>query len=230
MTPRVTIYIVRRLLPGPDIEIDPAEAMVDPRRRRVFARPWVGLCMVSSIDGATAVEGRSGGLSSPTDTAVLVALRGLADVVLVGAETVRAEDYGPPKRAGLRVGVVTRQADRLDWDSALFASGAAFVVTTESAPPLPVPTVRAGSTTVDFTAALAQIDATVIHVEGGPRLNGALFDAAVVDEVNLTVSPHLVGGDSARIISDSASALRRFRLAHILHDADFLFLRYLAER
>ena len=90
-------------------------------------RPWVALCMVASIDGSTVFDGASGGLSNPTDIAVLLQLRSLAQVILVGAGTANTEGYGPPS-GGQRVGVVTR-AGSVDFDSDLFTSGAGFVVT-----------------------------------------------------------------------------------------------------
>jgi hypothetical protein len=70
-------------------------------------RPWVGLCMVNSIDGSTVVDGRSTELSSANDLAVLLGLRRLADIIIVGAGTVRGEGYGPPDILDQRVGVVT---------------------------------------------------------------------------------------------------------------------------
>lgn len=51
--------------------------------------------MIFSADGAAAFGGRAGPLSCPTDQRLLKILRGLADVVLVGAGTARAENYGP---------------------------------------------------------------------------------------------------------------------------------------
>lgn len=53
--------------------------------------------MIFSADGAAAFGGRAGPLSCPTDQRLLRILRGLADVVLVGAGTARAENYGPVK-------------------------------------------------------------------------------------------------------------------------------------
>lgn len=61
-------------------------------------RPWVGMCMVASIDGSTIVAGNSRPLSSPTDQGVLLALRRVADTVLVGAETARVDGYGKPSK------------------------------------------------------------------------------------------------------------------------------------
>jgi riboflavin biosynthesis pyrimidine reductase len=51
--------------------------------------------MIFSADGAATFGGRAGPLSSETDQQLLKILRGFADVVLVGAATARAEDYGP---------------------------------------------------------------------------------------------------------------------------------------
>jgi riboflavin biosynthesis pyrimidine reductase len=218
---------MRRLLPSPATAVVAVDAYADANRRRHDGRPWVGICMVASVDGATAVDGRSGGLSNATDAAVLSALRQHADVVLVGAGTVRAEGYGAPKRPGLRIGVVSSGGVGLDFGSPLFASGAGFVVTTLDAPDLPVDTVRAGHGRVDLLAACGHLDGDFAHVEGGARLNGALLDAGVVDEVNLTISPLLAGGASPRPIDRARDASAPLRLAHLLEEDGFLFTRWL---
>ncbi len=56
--------------------------------------PWLRVNFVSSLDGAVAVDGRSGGLGTPADKQVFGLLRELADVILVGAGTARTENYG----------------------------------------------------------------------------------------------------------------------------------------
>lgn len=221
---------MRRLLPTPVDVISPAEAYADPARRRHDGRPWVGVCMVASVDGATVVDGRSGGLSNETDAAVLRALRELAGVVLVGAGTVRSEGYGPPGAPGLRIGVVSSRGAGLDYESALFRSGAGFVVTAEDSPELPVSTVRAGHGRVDLAGVLGQLDVEFVHVEGGPTLNGALLDADVVDEVNLTISPQLSGGDAPRAFAGASPAGRPLELAHLLEADGFLFTRWMRRR
>jgi riboflavin biosynthesis pyrimidine reductase len=218
---------MRRLLPTPLDDVTPLDAYRDSNRRRDEAgRPWLEVCMVASIDGATVVEGRSGALSSPTDLQVLLALRQLADVIVVGAATVRAERYGAPRKEGQRLGVVTGRATDLDWESPLFASGAGFVITSESAPEVPVDSVRAGSDDIDLDRALRELDATFVHVEGGPRLNGSLFRAGLVDEVNVTTAPRVVGGDGQRLVVGAPPDPTDFRLAHLLEDDGFLFSRY----
>ena len=64
--------------------------------------------------------------------------------------------------------------------------------------------------------------------EGGPELLGSLVDADLVDELCLTTSPLIVGGDGPRIVT-GASAVRRMRLAHLLSEDDALFARYVRE-
>ena len=126
------------------------------RRRRdlaaAYAYPredWLRINMVASVDGATWLDGLSGGLSGDGDRRVFGVLRGLADVILAGAATVRAEGYRParprPAWAELRRGrpptppiaVVTRRLD-LDLDGTLFTDAPPYartiVITTEAAP------------------------------------------------------------------------------------------------
>ncbi len=219
---------MRRLFEYPTDHITVREAY-DVERPRPAGRPWLGVCMVASIDGSTVVDHNSRSLSSKTDQEVLLTLRDLADVLIVGAATVRIEGYGPPRKPGQRVGVVSRTGD-VDAQSALFTSGAGFLILPEDAPPTPIAAVRAGTGDIDFAAALAQLNADFVQAEGGAQLNGALSTADVIDELNLTISPQLAGGDGPRVTSGSAQISRRMRLAHVLEDDGFLFTRYLRDR
>ncbi len=112
---------LRRLHPSPAGPTTPAEAYRGERPvappRPPGPRPWVGLCMIASLDGAVAVDGTSGALGNANDREVLLTLRDLADVVLVGAGTARGEGYGPPRTPGLRIGVVTNSG-HVDLDRA----------------------------------------------------------------------------------------------------------------
>ena len=219
---------MRRLFDHPTDHVTVREAYgVD--RPRPAGRPWLGVCMVSSIDGSTVVEGNSRSLSSPTDQEVLLTLRDLADVLIVGAATVRIEGYGPPRKRGQRVGVVSRRGD-VDASTPLFTSGAGFLILPEDAPPTTVESVRAGTGEVDFAGALAQLDANFVQAEGGALLNGSLSAADVIDELNLTISPQLAGGDGPRVTSGSVQVSRKMRLAHVLEEDGFLFTRYLRAR
>ncbi len=228
---------MRRLLPEPtdDIAVDDAYATALGTRTD---GPWVGVCMVASIDGSTAVDGASAKLSSPTDTAVLARLRRLADVIVVGAGTVRDEGYGVPAKAGQRVGVVTRTG-RLDFTSELFRSGAAFLISSERCA-LDVPhgtdVLRVGADDIDFGAAIRRLPAFVggadyVQVEGGASLNGALFDVDMIDEINLTTSPATFAGSGPRLATNAPAHAHRFEVAQLaIDDESFVYTRWLRRR
>ncbi len=196
-------------------------------------RPWVMLCMVASIDGSTVVDGRSAGLSSSNDSAVLLHLRSIADVVLVGAGTAQGEGYGPPSTPGQRIGVVTRSG-RVDTTTELFTSGAGFVITTESTDiaDTGVDVIRAGRVEVDLHEAVRRIPdvcpgAAVVQAEGGATLNAALAGADVLDELNLTTSPAVVGGAGPRLTHAGDDHAHRYELAQVVVDAEsFVFSRW----
>jgi riboflavin biosynthesis pyrimidine reductase len=220
------------------------------------AAPWVRANMVASADGATAIEGRSGGLGGPADRLLFRVLRGLADVILVGGGTARAERYGPARPAaglpGLRAGrtatppiaVVTGRLD-LDPDAPLLtrapADARTIVLTTESAPAAQraalarhADVIVAGTDTVSpgrAIAALAGLGHTRILTEGGPGLLAQIAAAGLLDELCLTISPVLAGGPGGRVLAASPAlpaAGAPLRLAHVLADDGFLFCRYLS--
>jgi riboflavin biosynthesis pyrimidine reductase len=181
--------------------------------------------MVSSLDGSIVVAGVSGGLGNDTDSAIFAALRDAADVILVGSATVAAEAYGPPRRAGQRIAVVSGSG-RLDTDTELFRSGLALVVTTTDAPELGVPTIRAGQDTVDLAAALSLLGGSMVLCEGGGRLNGSMVAADLIDELCWTISPALVAGSGPRLASGDIDARRSMRLAFLGEQDSFLYARY----
>ena len=224
---------MRRLHPDPQDDVSVADAYGAPLGGP-SDRPWVALCMVASIDGSTVFDGASGGLSNPTDIAVLLQLRSLAQVILVGAGTANTEGYGPPS-GGQRVGVVTR-AGSVNFDSDLFTSGVGFVVTAADstfAVPDGVEVMRAGTNAVDLGEAIRQLprvvaDCHVVQVEGGPTLNGALLRADLLDEMNVTTSATTVGGNGPRLTTGAAIHVRRFEVAQIaIDEMSFVYTRWL---
>ncbi|MEK7409848.1 MAG: dihydrofolate reductase family protein [Actinomycetota bacterium] len=226
--PPFSISPERRVFPPPAIETTVAVAYGATRERHPDDRPWIGLCMVTSIDGSTVVDGDSQALSGSADREVMAGLRRLADVVVVGASTVRKEGYGPPSKPGLTVGVVTRSGN-LNLETDLFSSGAGFLILPEDTPIAnpSVRCVRAGHGTVDLLAAMQQLSGTFAQLEGGPLLNAAMFAADLVDEINITISPLVVGGLGPRVTQSAPDLHGRFELAHVIHADDFLFIRYL---
>ena len=226
---------MRRIFPAPSAEISVREAYGVDRSRittNTGSRPMIGLCMVMSLDGSTVVQGNSRALSGDADRSILVGLRSLADVIVVGSSTVRIDDYGPPSRKELRVGVVSRTGN-LDLTTPLFTSGAGFLIIPEDAPtPLnpSITCIRAGRGSVDFAAAMCQLDGTFIQLEGGPGLNASMAQADLIDEINLTISQNVAANNEPRLLIEASPILKRFTLSHILEEDGFLFLRYTRNR
>lgn len=227
---------MRRIHPEPAADLSVEDAYAAPLGSHAD-RPWVGLCMVASIDGSTVVGGNSAGLSSPTDTAVLLHLRDLADVIVVGAGTVRDEGYGPPRKAGQRIGVITR-SERLDLTHELFTSGIGFLIAPHDAgfDTHGVEVLRAGSGSVDLAEAVRRLpevvpDCRFVQAEGGASLNAAFLDADMLDEINVTTSAHTVGGTGPRLTSGAADHRLPFELAAMMIDDDsYLYARWLRRR
>jgi len=226
---------VRRLQPDP-APVDPVEVYGD--LPIAEGRPAVRLNMIASVDGATAFERRSGPLGGPADRRLFLLLRTLADVVLVGAGTVRAERYGPSRPPGPAIAVVTRSLD-LDWDAPLFGAGEVrpIIVTVADAPAerraqaeRRADVIVAGEGDVDLRRALdalAARGARQVLCEGGPTLNGDLSAAGLVDELCLTVSPVVAHGDTKRIVAGPPlPALLPLELRSACEEDGFLFLRY----
>lgn len=227
---------LRRLHPAPAGPTTVAEAYTV-ERPAPADRPWVGLCMVASLDGSVVVDGSSGGLGNPNDLDVLITLRSIADVVLVGAGTANGEGYGPPRKPGQRIGVATNRGS-VDLDSALFTSGAGFVLAPYGADidENRVEVLRAGHGRLDLRDAVARLHEVVpsvayVQAEGGPTLNAALTAGDLLDELDLTLSPRFVGADGPRLVTGGDQVDHRFDLAHLLLDDDgFVFGRWVRRR
>lgn len=220
-----------------------------------LTRCWVRANMIASADGGATSDGKSGGLGGAGDRAVFSALREAADVIVVGAATVRVENY-----SGVQLGVAQRLArqdrgqaevppitvltrsGRLDRDAKLFHR--------TDIPPLILTSTDAVRDTRARLGALAEVldasgpqpDAVDPRValsllaergllrvltEGGPGILGMFTAADLVDELCLTVAPVLVGGAAPRIVTDAGAVHTGLRLHHALTDDDgYLFLRY----
>lgn len=246
---------MRQLLPEPG-DVDPLDAYLAAARPAPAGRPWVTMSMVSSLDGATAVGGRSGPLGGTPDRDVFRAVRAIADVVLVAAGTLRTEGYGPVRladatrdarvRAGRspqppRLAVVSASLD-LDLSRAAEADVRPLVLTTEDADGArraalaELAEVRAhGVGQVDLGLALAGLAADgagVVVCEGGPSLNAALVAHDLVDEWCVTLAPAIVGGDSRRVVHGAAEAgpPQALELVSLLEQDGVLLGRWLRRR
>jgi riboflavin biosynthesis pyrimidine reductase len=243
---------VQILQPGL-VVTDPLAPYAQVDRTRPGGGCWVMGHMVGGLDGSAAIGGRVGELSTAPDAKLFVLMRALADIVLVGAQTVRAERYGPvrlpPERVAARraagrpgtppVAIVSRSLN-LDWSARVFAEAPpesrTLVITCAEADAGRLERARqvadvvvAGADRVDPEQAagrLAELGYQVVLCEGGPTWLGELVAADRLDELCLTIAP-LMGGDPLPVsVSPPGSRLAHFALRQVIRDSDTLFLRY----
>ncbi len=247
---------MRQLLP-PDAStaVDPFAAYAADRRPMPADRPWLLSNMVVSADGATAVDGLSGALGGDGDRQVFRAIRALADVIVVGAATARAENYGPPvvsdavraqrtargQQPAPAIAVVSGSAN-LDPTARLFADGYRPVIYTAASAPAdrvgaldPVAdVVTAGDARVDLAAVLRDLGSRghrVALCEGGPSINGQLLGLDLFDELAISIAPVAVSGDAKRLMVGPVQIPPRdFVLERVLEHDHVLFCRYVRNR
>ena len=192
--------------------------------------PWLRVNMLSSLDGAaTGGDGRSGSLNNEPDHAVFDAVRALADVIVVGAGTARAEGYRPTDRPLVvvsRRGHVPERLREAPAGSVLLATSASSPGLEEARGLLGGEQVLVhGEDEVDLAAlreALVDRGWTSILAEGGPHLLRDLLGAGVVDEVCVTLVPRIVGGISARIVTGADIDVPLVLLLLLEHDGTLL--------
>ncbi|MCV7228932.1 pyrimidine reductase family protein [Mycolicibacterium komossense] len=222
-----------------------------------ISRCCVRANFISTLDGSASVDGKSGGLGGPGDRALFRLMRELADVIVVGAGTVRAENY-----AGAQLSVTQRQnrqargqaeippiaivtqSGHLDRDTKVF--------TQTEVPPLVLTCTAAAADTRDRLHGLAEVidcsgpdpasldTATMLELlaarkltrvltEGGPSLLGTFIENDLIDELCLTIAPVIVGGDGGRIAKATSAITTKLRRAHLLaDDSGYLYSRYVA--
>lgn len=214
--------------------------------------PWVRAMMVTTLDGASAgPDGLSGSISSDADRSVFDAVRRLADAVLVGAGTIRAEGYGAMKAkdqdaearsaAGQApapvIAIVSPSLD-LPFDSELFTDSTEPPLVLTTARPEPAALARAREARATLVLApgddvppdfvrdtLVERGLRRIVCEGGPRLLEAMTGAGLVDEADITVSPLFAGlGHASQ--TDGLEDVVGFDLVHVLTADGFLMCRY----
>jgi 5-amino-6-(5-phosphoribosylamino)uracil reductase len=211
---------------------------------------------IASLDGGATTAGTSGGLGGSGDRQLFAVQRELADVIVVGAGTARAENYsGARMTAAQRQRRQRRGQHEVPPIALVTRSGVLEhdlpVLTQTEVPPLVLTCAanadraraRLGSAaqviacsstdarSVDLSVALAQLaDRGLRRVlnEGGPSLLGAFVAANLLDEICLTSAPLLVGGGAVRITAGDADVLVRMRRAHVIADNDgYLYSRYI---
>jgi len=244
-----------QIFPSPVDNIDTVATYASDDRPGPDGRPWVMCNMISSVDGGIALDGVSGGLGGPADKDVFRAIRGVADVIIVGAGTAIAENYRRPQTpsdiqaariergqsALPRIAIVSKSL-RIEPDHRVFDETARPLVITSASAPAGrrgeladvADIIVAGDDAVDLPSALSQLahlGAAVALLEGGPTLNGAFVDADLLDELCLSFSPMVLGGSGPRVVAASNNRVPQpMRLVRTLHQESFLFHRYVRDR
>lgn len=197
--------------------------------------PWLRANMVSTVDGsATGTDGVSGSINNEADGRVFRLLRDLADVIVVGAGTARAEGYKP---AAKPIVLVSRSGE-VPESLRTAESGLVLMATTETAADRARETLHEdhvlvlGQSVVDLNLlkpALAERGLTNVLCEGGPHLLTTLLAARAVDELCATTVPQLVGGPYRRI-TDGPPVDTGLDLMLLLEDAGSLIARWHVRR
>lgn len=216
---------------------------------------WVRANFITSVDGGATTGGSSGAMGGPGDRFIFNLLRELADVIVVGAGTVRIEGY-----SGAQVGAAERQRRQARRQSEVpqlaIVTGSGHlnrdmaVFTRTEVEPLVLTCTAAAEQTrralsglcevldcsgrdpenVDEAAMLAALGGRGMRrilTEGGPTLLDSLMQRDMLDELCLTIAPCLVGGQARRIATGSGQLLTQMRCAHVLTDnAGYLYTRY----
>jgi 2,5-diamino-6-(ribosylamino)-4(3H)-pyrimidinone 5'-phosphate reductase len=222
----------------------------------VVPRPFVRLNYAMTADGKiSAADGSFSAFGSRRDRDRMDALRAEADLVLIGAGTLRVED--PP----LRVADAARRRQRVEGGRSeqprrgvlsasldlppagrFFAPAAdrPFILTVDAPPAARadrlaerVELIRAGRDQVDLPRALSLLQERGIRqllLEGGGAANAAFLAAGLVDEIFLTLCPLVAGGVTATTPVGGAGfvpgRMPRLRLVQSEPCGDEIFCRY----
>lgn len=220
-------------------------------------RPYLVLNMVSTADGRATVEGRSGPIGNAADRELFHGLRTAVDAVMAGAGTVRVERYRRlvreerarevRRRRGLEAepwACIVSGRLALPADIPILADpGARIAIVTSSVASLPqaeggaqIEYVRSREEgLLDLPSAMSELcerfDIRTVLCEGGPHTNSQLLADGLVDELFLSLSPKLVGGDvtdeALRIVAGpSIDPPLEMQLISAFECESHLFLRY----
>lgn len=175
-------------------------------------KPYVILCAAETIDGKIASKTRFSKLSCPLDLKRLHELRANVDAILVGANTIINDN--PLLTVRLTKG---KNPMRIIIDGLLKIPLSANVITDKSAKTLIVTSNKASKKKInkmhymgvevlvmsesinlkDLMSKLYERGVRKILLEGGGILNWYMFYHHLVDELHITITPYILGGDNA---------------------------------
>jgi riboflavin biosynthesis pyrimidine reductase len=165
---------------------------------------WLRLNLITALGGQiTGPSGTSDDLADGIDRPLLKVLRGLSDVVLIGAASVRAEGYTMPRRAPLAVATASGDLGGHTFPDSV-EPGRLLVLCPPSAVAAVHASVGSRATIVELAgdpladpglivAALRARGLRRITCEGGGGLASRLVAAGLVDEFDHSLAPVLTG-------------------------------------
>ena len=229
--------MIRYYPDGPDVDPFEYQSSLD---RSADGRPWVMSNFVTTIDGAAVVDGGSTAINDEDDKSMFMAMRAVADFVVVGSGTVKAEGYGPMRSYHDQPApylVVVSGSLSLDPGHKVFSEPdkhrVTVLTTTEPDPHKyeslseVADVIKLGDLSAEGIAHYLRMTGVVL-IEGGPSLFGQFVAARLVDEMAWTVAPMAAAGDSPRMShGEPAQPPMDMKLDRILHGDRSLFLRYL---
>jgi riboflavin biosynthesis pyrimidine reductase len=193
-------------------------------------RPFLLVNMIATADGRATIAGRTGPIANRADYEVFHALRTRVDAVMVGAETVRVESYGPMDALAV---LVTRSVRVPPTVGLLKAPGNRVCVLTPSPDATLEPCAAEvwyvrGDVVGGVRRLRTELGVRSVLCEGGPQLLGDLLRAGLVDELHLVIAAKLVGGpDPLTIVTSPAlDPPDDLRLLSLHESGGYLFLRY----
>jgi diaminohydroxyphosphoribosylaminopyrimidine deaminase/5-amino-6-(5-phosphoribosylamino)uracil reductase len=207
-----------------------------------YHRPWVTLKAAVSLDGRVSTrEGHSKWITGEGARERGLELREEHDAILVGVETILADDPRLTRRLGLNPVSGWR---RIVLDSKLRTPTDAVVVAQQPELTLIYHTVeataedrrrlreagvelvelRAGDDgRVDIEAALDHLgrrEVAALLVEGGPTVHGSFNDADLIDEVVLFIAPFVIGGGGLPAVAGRGIATLEAAQRLVFEDID----------
>lgn len=241
------MYVIDRLWPDPAADLDLEAAFADLTLPEPPPnRPWIGLNMVTSLDGRAQRDGTADGIGDRADRRLMRLLRVPYDAVAIGVGTLRAVDGWtdlPPDLAEVRrvagrspqpLGVLIAGSTPISTDRRWFTTDQPRLVVVgrdgpqqvEGAEVLVAPTPHPEPEWVARALRERGIDAVLL--EGGPTVNARFHAAGLIDELYWTVGPWLFGGDGLPILAASPATAnpRSASLISAHRHGEELFLRY----
>lgn len=241
------MFTVDRLWPDPasDLDLDVAFAdLVLPASP--LDRPWVGLNMVTSLDGRAQRGGTADEIGDRADRRLMRLLRVGVDAVAIGAGTLRAVGGWTDVPAGLAavreaagkppqpLGVLIGGIEPIPTDDRWFSTDQPRLVVVGRAGPRDIPGADVLVAPTDhpepewLLGALHERGIGSVLLEGGPTVNARFHAAGLIDELFWTVGPWLLGGEGLPMIARQppTQTPRPATLVSVHRHGDELFLRY----